>query len=528
MMCGILAGGPYPGHRWSGMAPGADVVLGAGRLRPEGIAWALKFAPDAISMPFSQHIFSPLDGSSELEQLVDSVMKSGSIPVVSAGNSAIRATHAEVTLPVGSSSLSLTANLASSGLYISVLSRRPVESLALSLKLADGTLVDMPSDSTSTPVTISGGGRSFNHIADVSNRGTFQRHIQLWAPNQFPAGTYTLNATLSDGKPLDVHVYSSDDYRYGFTFNDHATVSSTIGSPATADDALTVTGYSVHEGPNAGLVGPAGQLADFAARGPRIDGFHNLDLAAPVNPLSTSIDADHPHTATQMVWPGTSCSAPIVVGAIALLRQLYPHESAESIRQRILSTASKDAYVSTDVDQWGQGKLDLAAAAGIEPSAGTPPTVQLELPASIELGQTLTARVVVTDDGVAHRTRWDVGYDGNYDTEWLDSNEHLIEATSLGPLAVRVETHDEDGYLVGATATVNVLEGSSAPPHSATGSAASDSSCAMTGRSLAARGRLGWLMLAVIAGIFGLRRLASGPVVMLARAAGRATPSAEE
>ena len=507
LMNGILAGGPFPSHRLAGMAPAADILLGAGKARGESIAWAAELAPDAINMPFTQHVFSPLDGSSELEQLVDAVMKSGSIPVVSAGNSATSAMHAQTTLPVGSSSLSLTSSYPSQQLVLSLLFRRSVESLALSVKFPDGTLVEIPAESTASPVSAGTGGY-LTHVADVSSRGTFQRHIQLYAPAQFPTGTYTLNAALSDPKPLDVHVYSGNDYRYGFTFDEHVAVSGTLGSPTTADEALTVAGYALHPGASYGLTEPVGELASFSARGPRIDGFHALDLAAPVNPLSTGIDATHPHDVSYEVWAGTSCSAPIVAGAIALLRQLHPDESADAIRERIVSTARKDSFVSTDVDAWGQGKLDVAAAAGVEPATGARPSVVLQVQPQIERGQKLVAKVLVTDDGAAHRTRWDVGYDGIYDTDWLDADEHALETTTVGPLALRVETHDEDGFVVGATAIVNVIEAEpSAPPPPST-SGASQSSCSSAQRGPPSGGSTGWLGALVVAGIIGLTRRA--------------------
>jgi hypothetical protein len=508
MMTGILAAGPFPSHRLAGMAPGADILLGAGKARAEGIAWALELAPDAISMPFGQDIFCPLDGSSELEMLVDSVMKAGSIPVTSAGNGATSAMHAATTLPVGSSSLSLSASYPSQALYLSILFRRPVDSLELSITLPDGTLVDIPATSTSVPVSV-GGGISLGHIADVSSRGTHQRHIQLYAPAQFPIGKYTLNATLSDSKPLDVQMYASNDWRYGFSFDEHVTVSSTISSPGTADEALSVGGYALHHGTGYGLSEAEGALASFSARGPRIDGFHDLDLVAPVNPLSTAIDVKYPDDVSYEVWPGTSCAAPIVAGAIALLRQLYPDESAESIRQRIVSTARKDTFVSADQDKWGKGKLDVAAAAGIDPTTSAPPSVRLEVPPEIELGQKLNARVVVTDDGAAHRTRWDVGYDGIYDTDWLDADEHVIEPKSLGPLALRVETHDEDGNIAGATTIVNVVEGKPPEPAPSANPPSGSSSCSV-GPRLPDRSSGLLALVGLIAALVGLGRRWSG------------------
>ncbi|VAW46488.1 hypothetical protein MNBD_GAMMA03-581 [hydrothermal vent metagenome] len=58
---------------------------------------------------------------------------------------------------------------------------------------------------------------------------------------------------------------------------------------------------------------------------------------------------------------GTSNSAPIVAGAIALLKVNHPSKSAREIADAILATALKD-IPNYAVDQHGQGLLDVAAA----------------------------------------------------------------------------------------------------------------------------------------------------------------------
>ncbi len=58
---------------------------------------------------------------------------------------------------------------------------------------------------------------------------------------------------------------------------------------------------------------------------------------------------------------GTSNSAPIVAGAIALLKVNHPGKSARDIADAILATASKD-IPNYAVEQHGQGLLDVAAA----------------------------------------------------------------------------------------------------------------------------------------------------------------------
>ncbi len=78
---------------------------------------------------------------------------------------------------------------------------------------------------------------------------------------------------------------------------------------------------------------------------------------------------------------GTSVAAPLVAGAIASLKSMFPNLSYHQIRDRILATADKGVYDFTPVPDWvkrlggdssyiyGQGLLDLDAASN--PVGGT-------------------------------------------------------------------------------------------------------------------------------------------------------------
>ena len=59
---------------------------------------------------------------------------------------------------------------------------------------------------------------------------------------------------------------------------------------------------------------------------------------------------------------GTSMSAPTISGAVAILRQMWPHMYGGNIAQILLDTANKDAVANYDVHVHGQGLLDLDAA----------------------------------------------------------------------------------------------------------------------------------------------------------------------
>jgi thermitase len=82
-----------------------------------------------------------------------------------------------------------------------------------------------------------------------------------------------------------------------------------------------------------------------------------LDIVAPgVAVYTTAPDKKH------MQFTGTSAAAPFVTGVAAALRSLYPHDSAEEIRERILNGADDLGYPGRD-PYYGEGLVNLKRAA---------------------------------------------------------------------------------------------------------------------------------------------------------------------
>jgi serine protease AprX len=112
-------------------------------------------------------------------------------------------------------------------------------------------------------------------------------------------------------------------------------------------------------------------VAEFSAYGVTEDGFTKPDLVAPgrnLISLLAGLDAtayqDHPkHQVDQYYFrmSGTSMSAPVVSGAIALLLQDEPDLNPDQIKYRLLDTANQvwPAYDSTKA---GAGTVDAYAA----------------------------------------------------------------------------------------------------------------------------------------------------------------------
>ena len=132
--------------------------------------------------------------------------------------------------------------------------------------------------------------------------------------------------------------------------------SGTISIPGTAKSVISVGSY-VNEG--VFTAGRAGQLSDFSSCGPTRDGRQAPTLAAPGDEIMSAMPEPAKFAATK----GTSMSAPLVAGAVALMLQLNKDLTAEQVRKILIDTARHDDQTGPkDSDQWGAGKLDVEKA----------------------------------------------------------------------------------------------------------------------------------------------------------------------
>ena len=134
----------------------------------------------------------------------------------------------------------------------------------------------------------------------------------------------------------------------------------TIFSPETSEEVIAVGAYANMEVPAIGL--ELGDLLPFSSRGPAIDGRIKPDLAAPGITYSTS----HVGIDGRAAGAGTSLSAPVVAGAVALYLEKYPTATSREIREALFASARRDRFTRTFGElpnrHWGHGKLDIIAA----------------------------------------------------------------------------------------------------------------------------------------------------------------------
>lgn len=295
-------------------------------------------------------------------------------------------------------------------------------------------------------------------------------------------GDYQVQANLPDGPPIAVDGYVGDDqnaWEGGPSFED-GSADRTLCAPSTGDGTITVGAYVLQDGDDYGATAKAGDLATYSSRGPRIDGEAKMNVVAPDNPISLFPPYGDDNSNTYAPFGGTSGAGPHVAASVALLRQLFPDESAAKLRERIVSTAKKDAFVGADAAVWGAGKLDFSAASGLSIADGELPMIALTPPKTVPAkGDVELAIEVIAGDPNALKVRWDFDYDGNADTDWLPMGPQKVPTGPEGSaLFVKAEVLDERGN-VGADTWLGVVGPEAAPstPAAAETTTSSDDGC---------------------------------------------------
>ena len=153
----------------------------------------------------------------------------------------------------------------------------------------------------------------------------------------------------------------------------------TIGSPGSAASVICVGSYATKsewidsENRIRTEDTKVDDISDFSSRGPLLNGGRKPDIAAPGERIVAAFSADGWGSTIQdgrhVAWRGTSMAAPHVAGAAALMYQQNPHLTASEVKDTLTSTAVDRGSAGWD-EAWGYGKLDILAAMGI-PSAPT-------------------------------------------------------------------------------------------------------------------------------------------------------------
>ena len=409
-----IAAGSYRANGWYGMAPDADIVMCG---MPEGqlndvrvancVAYIADYAqragkPCVINISLGSNL-GPHDGTSFLTRVFNQVSGPGCVIVVSAGNDGDDPVcfHRSIT----SRNDTVTALLSGyrhTGDYSGTLSawsndRTPIGSrivvfngngdVVYSSRDAlgsSGQTVEISSDKDDDFRMFFTGSISMTSTLEATNRYSSICQLDVTASSKdyvlgiqyFANAATKLTAWATQYAFFDTHQ---------FAWAEQGTPSGSINDLATTDSVISVGSYNSKQyitkrdnTPYHRLNSEPREISYYSAFGPDENGISRPDVCAPGSVVIASANRYDTQAPNMAYWQpsvflngveypycpdlGTSMSAPVVTGAIALWMQANPNLSARGVRDILNHSSYKDGYVmASDSRRWGSGKLDVAA-----------------------------------------------------------------------------------------------------------------------------------------------------------------------
>ena len=425
---GIAAGG-YQDNGWHGIAPDAEIVacgIPEDELTDVRVANCISYIydystrkgkPCVINISLGSNVGAH-DGTSYLNRVCNQVSGPGCVIVVSAGNDGITPVCIHRNTTSGRDTVTtlvngFRSNLSKTG-YVNAWSKN---GMAFNTRLVvvntrNGEILyrsrALGATSQGVSTTISSETDSVlaqYYTGTVTITGTIEENgnpsslceLDMTAASRY----YALGFQYFSPLAVDLAVWSSM-YAYFTSYNlpwvETGSPSGSISDLATTDSVISVGSYNSREyiplrdGTEYFRSGctPA-ELSDFTSYGPDENGINRPDLCAPGAVVVSSANRYDINAPNIQYWQpsawvddveytycpdlGTSMSAPVVTGAIALWLQANPNLSTAEVRDVIKHSCYRDQHVQADgAVRWGYGKLNVDAGLRyvlhIEPKTG--------------------------------------------------------------------------------------------------------------------------------------------------------------
>ncbi len=404
---GIAAGNGLAGTtsgKYAGMAPEAELVIakvsrdntGSSGIANSDVINAMKFIqqmaaemgkPFVINMSLGTNVGSH-DGTMDQERAIDEVVNSGSGRAfcIATGNYGNMDVHASGSLPGGTTTfINVNVNAGASPQFFG-LSYSRTDNLTVSLIRPDGVQIGpVAYNSNQVPGVNNQYVDIYNSLDDKRDGDpqNDQKAVAIFfktpAANLGSTPTRTWLVMLETGAVGNGHF---DAWIENGKFTNFVDGSRRLSSTATARGAITVGGFVTRPG-NFGAVG---DYASYTGVGPTADGREKPDITTPASSIysakssvGTSLAAPlAPDSTSHVGAHGTSASAPVVAGGVALLLQENPNLTSVQIKELIKTTATHDAYTGAAGwhERFGYGKLNISAA--LHALAPSQPSIQLD------------------------------------------------------------------------------------------------------------------------------------------------------
>ncbi|MFW9907867.1 MAG: S8 family serine peptidase [Candidatus Thorarchaeota archaeon] len=433
---GILLGGQIGFRKYVGVAPMAELIMmkifGTQNTTLdiyEALQMSYNLGAQVIIIEVGQWVEVFLDGSSVVEQYIDTLDSLGVPVIVPSGNLGGQSRHAMFDAIAPSYPQHLIDFMVPNVdfqeielVWITVLSRNETDFMRGNFTITVptvGSVLLHPKYGYRNYGQDVLAGIVFNSYVLNSSRGTKMMYIEMWASGGLPASPplppYQLNVTLNSN--ATVHCYIADAstaWQGGAVWATAADVKNEylITHPSTADSAISVASYHTRS-----FFGTPGSIAAYSGIGPRIDGAPKQGVAAPGgwDVVSTYSNESawaswnnasgqlplNPSFGGYALFSGTSAAGPHVAGCAALMMQVNASRATE-FADIIKNAANSDADTGLTPNAiWGGGKLNVSAAVQqVMPGPDTTPPaigVPITVPAIPNNETPITINVVVSD-----------------------------------------------------------------------------------------------------------------------------------
>lgn len=221
-------------------------------------------------------------------------------------------------------------------------------------------------------------------LVDLHSKANDSLSIKVWHGGQF-------NAWL--GYVNDYNGYYGAFVNYNKPWATQGNSSYTLGEMSCSPSAITVAAYVSKisfknlAGAQQSYLGYAStnKIAPFSSKGPTANNQMKPDIAAPGMTIASSVNSfdvsyssgggNYASSVYQYVWPvnnktyyyaeasGTSMSAPMMSGIVALMLEAHPMLTPNQLKSVLSQTAYKDNFTTNTPDSaiWGYGKANAYA-----------------------------------------------------------------------------------------------------------------------------------------------------------------------
>lgn len=388
--------------KYMGMAPEADIVIvkgGNGSFSTTNTIDSFTYfknIADQLKRPIVLNYSiggqsGPHDGTRPHELAADSFVNSGKgrLVVISAGNDNGTNWHKRLNLAPGETqtiTFNSTASTTATDLFAFRLYANDNTAITATATAPGGEfLTAVPGDDIVTNVI--GNSLSMyleNDIEAINGDRYVDYYIKRNGTNaQSTEGAWTLSITNNGASAIVID---------GWLYYRNTSVTTTVaggdnnmlvGSPGNATDVITAASYVGRIGWYSNSTAPGGYsysaaggttqdaISTYSAIGPRRDGVQKPDIAAVgqavISAMSTGTLATNDSDIIDATYyrknQGTSMSAPVITGALALMLQAKPNIDYAEAKTALYNTAQTD--ISTGAvpnNTWGFGKLDIFRA----------------------------------------------------------------------------------------------------------------------------------------------------------------------